>query len=38
MKAMRRMSKEHGIEVVGEKLRSMMPWIRENKLVDEEKN
>jgi len=38
MKAMRRTSKEHGIEVVGEKLRSMMPWIKENKLVDQEKN
>jgi len=38
MKAMRRISKEHGIEVVGEKLRSMMPWIKENKLVDQEKN
>ena len=38
MKAMRRMSKEHQIEQVGERLRSMMPWIRENKLVDQEKN
>jgi len=24
--------------VVGEKLRSMMPWIRKNKLVDQTKN
>ncbi len=38
MKAMRRTSKEHQIEQVGERLRSMMPWIRENKLVDMEKN
>ena len=38
MKAMRRMSKQHQIEQVGERLRSMMPWIRENKLVDQEKN
>jgi ketol-acid reductoisomerase len=38
MKAKRRLSQEHGIEVVGEKLRSMMPWIKENKLVDQEKN
>ena len=38
MKAMRRISKEHQIEQVGERLRSMMPWIRENKLVDQERN
>lgn len=38
MKAMRRLSREHGIEVVGEQLRSMMPWIKANKLVDQEKN
>jgi ketol-acid reductoisomerase len=38
LKAKRRLSREHGIEVVGEKLRSMMPWIRDNKLVDQEKN
>ncbi|MCG8378954.1 MAG: ketol-acid reductoisomerase [Proteobacteria bacterium] len=38
MKAKRRISREHGIEVVGEKLRSMMPWIKDNKLVDHEKN
>ncbi len=38
MKAMRRISKQHQIEQVGERLRSMMPWIRENKLVDQEKN
>lgn len=28
----------HPIEVVGEKLRSMMPWIAANKLVDKSKN
>jgi len=37
-KAMRRRSAEHEIEQVGEKLRSMMPWISANKLVDKEKN
>src|SRR5689334_7330258 len=34
----RRMTAEHPIEVVGEKLRSMMPWIRKNKLVDTSRN
>lgn len=38
MKAMRRISAEHPIEQVGEKLRSMMPWIKENQLVDHDKN
>ncbi len=38
LKAMRRISREHPIEVVGNKLRSMMPWIKNNKLVDQEKN
>ncbi len=38
LKAKRRISREHGIEIVGEKLRSMMPWIKDNKLVDQEKN
>ena len=36
--AMRRIGREHKIEIVGEKLRSMMPWIKENQLVDKEKN
>ncbi len=36
--AMRRNQKAHPIEQVGEKLRSMMPWIRKNRLVDQEKN
>ena len=38
MKALRRTSREHQIEQVGERLRSMMPWIKENQLVDHEKN
>ncbi len=38
MKAMRRLSGQHPIEQVGERLRAMMPWIRENKLVDQDKN
>jgi len=37
-KASRRLAAEHGVEVVGEKLRAMMPWITENQLVDKEKN
>lgn len=38
MTARRRQNKEHGIEVVGAKLREMMPWISANKIVDQEKN
>ncbi len=38
MTAWRRNNAAHDIEVVGEKLRSMMPWIAANKLVDKEKN
>ncbi|HEY7787323.1 MAG TPA: ketol-acid reductoisomerase, partial [Casimicrobiaceae bacterium] len=34
----RRMTSQHSIEIVGEKLRSMMPWIRKNKLVDQTRN
>ncbi|MBN9428052.1 MAG: ketol-acid reductoisomerase [Burkholderiales bacterium] len=34
----RRMMEEHPIEVVGEKLRAMMPWIKANKLVDKSRN
>jgi ketol-acid reductoisomerase len=37
-KAMRRRSSEHDIEKVGEKLRAMMPWISQNRLVDKSKN
>jgi ketol-acid reductoisomerase len=34
----RRLTAEHPIEQVGEQLRSMMPWIKKNKLVDQAKN
>jgi ketol-acid reductoisomerase len=34
----RRLTAEHDIEVVGEKLRAMMPWIKANKLVDKSRN
>ena len=34
----RRLTAEHPIEQVGEKLRAMMPWIKANKLVDQTKN
>ncbi len=34
----RRLMGEHQIEVVGAKLRSMMPWIAKNKLVDQTRN
>jgi ketol-acid reductoisomerase len=34
----RRLNAEHQIEQVGGKLRSMMPWIAKNKLVDQSKN
>ena len=37
-KALRRRASEHSIEEVGAKLRAMMPWIAENKLVDKEHN
>jgi ketol-acid reductoisomerase len=36
--AMRRIASEHPIEVVGERLRAMMPWIKQNRLVDKSKN
>jgi ketol-acid reductoisomerase len=34
----RRLTAEHPIEQVGEKLRAMMPWIKANKLVDRSRN
>ena len=37
-KAMRRRAAEHPIEEVGERLRAMMPWISEGRLVDKERN
>jgi len=36
--ARRRLTAEHPIEQVGEKLRAMMPWIRRNRLVDQSRN
>ena len=38
MTARRRLNAEHPIEVVGERLRDMMPWIKANKLVDKSRN
>jgi ketol-acid reductoisomerase len=38
LKAQRRLGQEHQIEKVGAKLRSMMPWIAKNKLVDKARN
>ncbi len=38
MTAVRRNNAAHPIEQVGAKLRSMMPWITENALVDKDKN
>ena len=38
MKAKRRLGREHQIEEVGARLRGMMSWIGENKLVDKKKN
>jgi ketol-acid reductoisomerase len=37
-KAMRRREAQHPIEEVGERLRAMMPWIKQNALVDKSKN
>ncbi|QBQ53236.1 ketol-acid reductoisomerase [Nitrosococcus wardiae] len=38
LKAKRRLGQEHPIELVGERLRSMMPWIGESRIVDQSKN
>ena len=38
MTARRRQNAEHQIEVVGNQLRAMMPWIAKNKLVDQSRN
>ena len=38
LNAMRRIGRQHPIEIVGAKLRDMMPWIKRNKLVDQSKN
>jgi ketol-acid reductoisomerase len=37
-KALRRRAAEHQIEEVGARLRAMMPWIKQNALVDKSKN
>jgi ketol-acid reductoisomerase len=36
--ALTRKGEEHPIELVGEKLRAMMPWLKKTKLVDKGKN
>ncbi|HQU14787.1 MAG: ketol-acid reductoisomerase [Chromatiales bacterium 21-64-14] len=38
LKAMRRLSREHPIEIVGERLREMMPWIKAGRIVDKTRN
>lgn len=38
LKAKRRLGRAHQIEEVGASLREMMPWIKQNKLVDKSKN
>ncbi len=38
MTAQRRLMAEHPVEIVGAKLRDMMPWIKKNKLVDQTRN
>jgi ketol-acid reductoisomerase len=37
-KALRRLAQEHPIEQVGARLRSMMPWIGANRIVDKSRN
>ncbi len=36
--AMRRRAAEHPMEEVGARLRSLMPWLKDNRLVDRSKN
>ncbi|MFM1849290.1 MAG: ketol-acid reductoisomerase [Burkholderiaceae bacterium] len=38
LQSRRRLTAEHQIEQVGEKLRAMMPWIKANKMVDQSRN
>jgi ketol-acid reductoisomerase len=38
LKAMRRLGQAHPVEIVGARLRDMMPWIKANRLVDQSKN
>lgn len=37
-KALRRIAQNHSIEQVGAQLRSMMPWIKANRIVDKSRN
>jgi ketol-acid reductoisomerase len=38
LNALRRIGREHEIEIVGEKLRAMMPWLKKDRLVDRSRN
>ena len=38
LKAMRRIGQAHPVEIVGARLRDMMPWIKANRLVDQSRN
>jgi ketol-acid reductoisomerase len=38
LKAMRRLGQAHPVEIIGARLRDMMPWIKANRLVDQSKN
>ena len=38
LNALRRIGREHPIEVVGKKLRDMMPWLKKDRLVDQSRN
>jgi ketol-acid reductoisomerase len=38
LKAMRRIGAAHDVEKIGAKLRDMMPWIKQNRLVDQSRN
>jgi ketol-acid reductoisomerase len=38
LKAMRRMAAGLPVEIIGARLRDMMPWIKKNRLVDQSKN
>jgi ketol-acid reductoisomerase len=38
LNAMRRIGREHPVEVVGARLREMMPWLKKDRLVDQSRN
>jgi ketol-acid reductoisomerase len=38
LNALRRIGRDHPIEVVGAKLRDMMPWLKKDRLVDQSRN